>query len=149
MIDPKLLLLANAAATWGMVGVIWFVQLVHYPLFDSVGEQGFAAYEARHARQTTWVVLPLMLVEIATAAALVAMRPAGVAPWMAWAGLAMVLAVWASTFLVQVPLHGRLASGFDARAHALLVGTNWVRTALWTARGALAAWMLWLAGRAA
>jgi hypothetical protein len=27
------LLLAHAAATLFMVGVIWFVQLVHYPLF--------------------------------------------------------------------------------------------------------------------
>lgn len=140
--DPKTLLLVNAAATWGMVGVIWFVQLVHYPLFDGVGAQGFAAYEERHARQTTWVVMPLMLVEIATAAALLALRPAGAPGWALWTGLAAVLLIWASTFLVQVPLHGRLAGGFDARVHAALVATNWVRTGLWTARGVLVAWLL-------
>jgi hypothetical protein len=37
-----LLLLANAAATLFMVGVIRFVQVVHYPLFARVGRPGFA-----------------------------------------------------------------------------------------------------------
>jgi hypothetical protein len=36
-----LLLLANAAATFFMVGVIWFVQVVHYPLFARVGTLDF------------------------------------------------------------------------------------------------------------
>ena len=37
-----------------------------------------------------------------------------------------------------MPLHGRLAQGFDAVAHRRLVSTNWVRTAGWSVRGLLA-----------
>jgi len=37
-----------------------------------------------------------------------------------------------------VPLHGRLARGFDAIAHRRLVSTNWVRTGGWSVRGVLA-----------
>ena len=40
--------------------------------------------------------------------------------------------------LVQVPLHRRLQGGFDAAAHRRLVRTNWLRTAAWTLRAALA-----------
>jgi len=131
--------LAHLAATLAMTGVIWTIQLVHYPLFSGVGAEGFAAYEAAHQTRITWVVGPLMLVELAAAVALVAgLAPAGVPGWMGWAGLALLGVIWASTALVQVPLHTALGARFEEAAHARLVATNWVRTAAWTARAALA-----------
>ena len=141
---PRVLLLANLAATLYLVGLIWFVQLVHYPLFDGVGGEGFAAYEARHTRWTGMVVAPAMLIELATALLLVWRAPAGVPGWVMPVGLAAVAALWAVTFFVSVPQHNVLAAGFDAQAHRLLVGTNWIRTALWTARGLV---LLWVVGR--
>lgn len=45
------LLITHAAATLWMTGLIWFVQVVHYPLFALVGSTGFAAYESAHATQ--------------------------------------------------------------------------------------------------
>ncbi|HMN96550.1 MAG TPA: hypothetical protein PKC43_09235 [Phycisphaerales bacterium] len=139
------LLIVHLMATAFMTGVIWFVQIVHYPLFARVGAEGFPAYEAAHQRLTTFVVGPAMLVEALCAAALVAAAPAGVPRWMAWAGLAMVAALWLSTAALQVPAHARLSGGFDAAALAALVGSNWVRTALWSARAVLAGWMVALA----
>ncbi|MCW2614348.1 MAG: hypothetical protein JWN08_1342 [Frankiales bacterium] len=32
----------------------------------------------------------------------------------------------------SVPLHGRLAGGYDDAVAARLIGTNWLRTAAWT-----------------
>lgn len=32
---------AHLAATWMMVGVIWFVQVCHYPLFPWIPEDAF------------------------------------------------------------------------------------------------------------
>jgi hypothetical protein len=40
----------HLAATAAMVGLIWFVQVVHYPLFASVGADEFVAYENAHTR---------------------------------------------------------------------------------------------------
>jgi hypothetical protein len=82
-----------------------------------------------------------MLAELAAAALLVAARPRAVPAWAAWTLLALVGVIWASTFLVQVPAHGTLARGFDEAAHARLVGSNWIRTAAWTARALLLAWL--------
>ena len=62
-------LLLNVAATLMMTGVIWFVQVVHYPLMEQVGASGFVTYEKLHTRWTTYVVAPPMLVEAATALA--------------------------------------------------------------------------------
>ena len=66
------ILLVHAAATLFMTGLIWFVQVVHYPLLANVGADGFAAYAQRHSSLTTWVAGPAMLIELGAAMALVA-----------------------------------------------------------------------------
>lgn len=128
------LLLAHAASTVAMAGLVWFVQVVHYPLFALVGDATFPRYEVQHARRTTWVVAPLMLVEAATAVALAVADPSP----LTMLGLGLLIVVWVSTALVQVPLHARLERGFDAAVHRRLVRTNALRTAAWTGRAAIA-----------
>ncbi|MHC4550745.1 MAG: hypothetical protein ACYTEZ_18450 [Planctomycetota bacterium] len=136
------LLLVHAAATLFMCGLIWFVQIVHYPGFATVGRAEFTAYEAAHTRRTGWVVTAPMLIELATALALVVRPPAALPTASVWLGLGLVAVLWLSTGLLQMPAHRRLLTGFDARVAARLVRTNWLRTGAWTARGVLALWML-------
>ena len=93
------------------------------------------------------VVIPAMLLESITAAILLWRRPPGVPTWLVWLAFAVLLAIHASTFLVQVPLHEQLSAGWDAAAHQRLVASNWVRTVLWTARAILVATMLAAANR--
>lgn len=141
----ELPLLVHLAATLFMVGVIWFVQIVHYPLFGRVGTAGFVAYSEAHSRLTGYVVGPPMLAELATGIALLFVRPEGVPASLAWAGIVLLAVVWVSTALLQVPQHRALGSGFDRGAHRLLVVSNWVRTAAWSCRGLLVLWMVALA----
>ncbi len=132
------ILIVHAAATWFMTGLIWFVQIVHYPLFGAVGRDEFATYEREHQRRTTLVVAPVMLIEFATAAAL-CFRTAGTDRTLALIGAALLAAVWSSTWLLQVPLHNRLSTGHQHPLIRRLGTTNWVRTAAWTGRGIIAA----------
>ncbi len=69
-------MLANLGSTLFMVGVIRFVQVVHYPLFSRVGGEGFALYSEAHSRLTTHVVGPPMLVEAEFTLFLLFRRPA-------------------------------------------------------------------------
>jgi hypothetical protein len=133
---PDLLLL-QAAATWFMTGVIWIIQIVHYPLFAGVGPDRYAAYQHRHMRRITAIVAPAMFVEAATALAAALWPPPGVPALATWAGLLLVVLLWLSTALLQVPAHRRLTQGFDPAAHRRLVATNWLRTTLWTTRALL------------
>ncbi len=135
-------LLLNAAATLLMTGLIWFVQVVHYPLFGAVGSEAFVQYEARHTDLTTWVVIGPMVAELITAGLLVWRRPPFLSVWEVWLGLALVGLIWASTALLQIPRHSELARGFSVSAHLALVGTNWLRTAAWTVRSGLVFWWL-------
>ena len=135
-------LLLQAAATLAMVGLIWFVQVVHYPLFSRVGGNEFSAYERAHQALTSVVVIPLMLVEALTATLLLWIRPEGVAILPAIVGIVLVAVVWASTFFWQVPAHAKLEASFNESTHRWLVRSNWVRTAGWTGRGMLVCWMI-------
>ena len=135
-------LLAHVAATWTMVGLIWFVQIVHYPLFAQVGVNFFPEYETAHNRLTTWVVGPPMLVEAATALVLLLSKPEGIPLSQVWFGVLLLLVIWVSTALLQVPQHEILTRGFDPEAYRFLVTSNRVRTVAWTLRGVLVLMML-------
>jgi hypothetical protein len=133
------LALAHAVATGLMAGLVWFVQVVHYPLFASVGEEKFKAYAAVHQSRTTLIVAPLMLIEAASAIGLVMLWPTEAGPrTLGIASVVLLTVVWVSTFAVQVPMHARLARGFDAGVHRRLVATNWIRTLAWSARAVVA-----------
>ena len=130
--------IVHLVATAIMVGVIWYVQLVHYPLMAGWPHDAFGEWEAAHRLRTGWIVMPVMLVEGLAAAWLLAMRPAGVPAWLVGIGAALLLLVWGSTFLVQVPCHETLARGWDDAVHARLVASNWLRTVAWSLRLAVA-----------
>ena len=145
MLDHLMTLMpiAHAGATWFMVGLIWFVQIVHYPLMGAVPESGFSEYALAHQRRPTWVVGPVMFVEAGSALLLViTAHEQSVAMVTRWIGLGLLAIVWASTFAVQVPLHAKLALGFDPVVWRRLVTTNWLRTIAWTARGIVALLLL-------
>lgn len=143
MTATDLLLMAQAVASGAMCGLIWFVQIVHYPLFARVTGAGDRGYAAEHQRRTAWVVIPFMLVEGAVAVLLAVAPSPGIPRAIAVMGLGLVLLLWAGTAAVQMPLHGRLGrEGHVPPVVAALVRSNWPRTILWTARALLAAWML-------
>jgi hypothetical protein len=134
------LVVAHAVITWAMAGLIWFVQIVHYPLFAEVGASAFPAYHAAHTRLTTLVVAPLMLCEAALTVWLVTQADSD---WTVWGAAALLAVVWLATFGLSVPRHNWLAvHGADAEVIRTLVATNWIRTLAWTGRAVLAAWKL-------
>ncbi len=134
--------IAHGLATAIMVGVIWVVQLVHYPLFSMVGEGHFTAYHAEHVRLITYIVGPAMLVELGGALYLCAYPLPSIPRWVFMVGIGLIGVAWITTALASVPMHNALAGGFEEDAHHWLVVTNWARTIAWSARGALVYWMI-------
>ena len=128
-----ILLIAQLASTLPLIGLIWTIQLVHYPLFELVGEDTQAAYQKAHMSRITLVVAPLMLVELVAAGGLWLVAPTD--PWTI-AGAVLIAIIWVSTALIQIPCHNRLTSGFHQPSHRRLVDSNWIRTIAWTLRGA-------------
>ena len=132
--------IVNLIATWYMVGLIWMVQIVHYKMFDRVGVEQFQQYEADHNRLITPIVGVPMLFELATAVLLIVSAPESFPRWAAVVGLVLIAVIWLSTVLLQIPCHNQLLNGFDESTYRRLVSSNWIRTVLWTALGALIAY---------
>ena len=119
--------LANLATGWALFGLIWIVQLVHYPSFRYVPD--FTEFHVHHTSSITLVVGPLMVAELATvswAVYLSGFSWVWVVPWVT------VVTIWALTFFWAVPLHESLATHRDDATIEALISANWPRTALWT-----------------
>lgn len=138
----EMVLDVHLLATAVMTGLIWFVQVVHYPLFAAVPEHAFVEYERRHRTRTAAVVGLPMAAEGVTTLWLFLAPPGDLGRVLPFIGGVMLAIVLVSTVAVQVPLHERLSLGFDPPRIRRLVATNWVRTIGWTARAGLAVVML-------
>ena len=86
-----------------------------------------------------------MIAELCSSVWLVVELPGGCPMWLAIAGATAAALTWISTAAVQVPLHRRLSSGFEAGAHRALVRTNRARTAAWSAHALIVLIMAGLA----
>lgn len=135
-------LLVHGAATWFMIGLIWTIQTVHYPLFRRVGAADFARYEAEHTRRMGALLILPAVAEIVTGALLVWERPPAVDLWMVIVAGAVLAVTWIMTALVHAPLHARLSKDRNPALIESLVRSNWWRTAAWTVRGGFVAVML-------
>jgi hypothetical protein len=133
---------AYVASTWAMFGIIWFAQIVHYPLFNKVGKDSFTDYQNSNLRRTVLVVIPLQMIELFTALLLVWKVPSGILPLQVWINLILIGITWTSTVTLQVPRHSTLARGFDQKTQNVLVSSNWIRTIAWSTRGGIVFWML-------
>jgi len=133
MLWPTLL-----AVSWALTGLIWTVQLVHYPSFHHVAESDFQLFHRHHSSSITWIVMPLMLLELVLSC-WAAVNHGWSVPILI--PLLAVVAIWGCTFFISIPLHQVLEQGKDAAVIRQLVTTNWPRTILWTAK---AVWVTWL-----
>ncbi len=116
-----------------MTGLIWTIQLVHYPAFEHVEETRFREFAAFHSRRITWIVGPVMLLELLTAGVLWYQARA-----LLWSlNLGLLLLTWLLTHFWSVRFHNRLAVEKNLPAVRSLILTNWPRTALWSLRSAL------------
>jgi hypothetical protein len=126
----------HAAVTWALVGLIWVVHIVIYPLFQRVPAEAFTHWHADYTRRIGWVVGPLMVVELITGAMWCFGEPIR---WEPWVGAGLILAVWGSTAMIQVPLHAKLSQRWSSPVAHRLLHTNALRTLLWSLRGCLIA----------
>ena len=138
----SLALTLNQLTSLYMFGVIWIIQLIHYPSFTFISPSDFSQFHARHTFVMGILVGPVMIVEFLAAAWLLSEQN----NILTVANFCLVAALWLLTFLVSVPLHNKLADGIDFTVINSLIKTNWPRTLLWTAKALIASFWLMKAG---
>lgn len=135
-----MMFLANLGSTLILTGLIWIIQVVHYPSFHFIEKSNFLNFSSFHQLNISFVVMPLMLVELFTGLALVIGNPD---ESMAYVLLLFILLIWGSTFFLSVPIHSYLSEyGYDFEMVNKLILTNWPRTILWSARSVMLLWLV-------
>ena len=54
----------NIAISWGLLILIWLVQIIIYPGFHNIPENTFDQYHRWYAARISFLAIPLMLFEI-------------------------------------------------------------------------------------
>jgi hypothetical protein len=128
-----------------MVGLIWTIHVVHYPLFANVGEATYVTFQSEHVNRIgkllflPWLIEGITLLGVLILAFLGTRRDLRLPAFLNGFGMAIALiisGVWSA------PAHGKLADGFDTDIHNQLMNANFVRTLAWTLCGVSAIWLV-------
>lgn len=115
---------------FGMMILIWLVQLIIYPFFLYVRESEFQRWHYKYTGLISLFVCPLMFGQLAVYG--YALWQFGL--WQHYLGIVFIVIAWGATFWLSVPCHDRMQKvGFEREVIMRLIRTNWIRTAAWTA----------------
>jgi hypothetical protein len=128
-----------------MVGLIWTIHFVHYPLFSFVGDPEYRKFQAEHVERigrllfVPWVIEGICIAALLSLAIRSGYRYLRVPVFIGAASMALILGI--SAFF-SAPAHGKLANGFDPVVHSDLMLADFFRTLAWTLRGVVAVWIV-------
>ena len=126
-----LLFFLNVISAFLLTGVIWTIQIVHYPSFHYIDKLSFTNFHHFHERRISIIVMPLMLIELTTSTVLYINNMSSIVFAL---NLLIVVLIWCSTFFIQVPIHSILSQKKDKKLIEKVMNTNWIRTFLWSMR---------------
>ena len=113
-----------------MVCVIWVIQLLHYPSFHFINDKKYIEFQHFHMQRISFIVIPAMLIELASALLLAYFFRSSLTIIL----LALLLGVWATTFIFFTNMHQKLTNGYNQSIVDRLIQINWSRTILWSLR---------------
>ncbi len=125
------LLTTHLTSTSIMVGVIWVIQLVHYPSFKYVNESDYIIFQKYHMSNISYIVFPVMLTELITALLIFS---SGEKSFFFMLSLICLFLIWVITVVLFTKFHNILQKGKDLKMIEKMIKANWMRTLLWTLR---------------
>ena len=126
------MLIIHLIATSAMVGVIWIIQLVHYPSFHFIELNQYTTFQRFHMSRISYVVIPAMLTELFTLILIIISMDQ--VDHIILASALLLIVIWLMTALFFSGVHQKLTLGYDQVVVEKLVKLNWGRTLLWTLR---------------
>ena len=120
----------NVAVSWGLLLLIWLVQVIIYPSFRSIPNKAFVHYHRWYVVRIGLFVFPLMMAEIVLIYYFT--RTYHLNLYVAL-GVVMIVVVWLSTIFIQVPMHRKISKEKNNVLIEKLIKTNWRDCLLWRA----------------
>ena len=142
MLPNNFVLLGHLIFTSIMTGVIWVIQIVHYPSFHFIEKELYTAFQKFHMNKISIIVIPIMLAELITGMMLF-LDTSSKSPFLIISFVILVL-IWLITGVFFSKAHKELMTGYQELVVNQLVVMNWIRTLLWTLRLLLLTYFVYL-----
>ena len=142
MLPNNFVLLGHLIFTSIMTGVIWVIQIVHYPSFHFIEKELYTAFQKFHMNKISIIVIPIMLAELITGMMLF-LDKSSKSPFLIISFVILVL-IWLITGVFFSKAHNELIAGYQELVVTQLVAMNWIRTLLWTLRLLLLTYFVYL-----
>lgn len=128
-IDYQLVLQLLLLISFGLVVLIWLVQLIIYPNFQYISSAELIKWHKIYTPRITAVVAPLMIAQLILSIYLIFYS------FSIFNVLALTLIVlnWLITFIYFIPLHVKIdRDNINQTSLRRLVQLNWCRTIIWS-----------------
>ena len=142
MLPNNFVLLGHLIFTSIMTGVIWVIQIVHYPSFHFIEKELYTVFQKFHMNKISIIVIPIMLAELITGMMLF-LDKSSKSPFLIISFVILVL-IWLITGVFFSKAHNELMTGYQELVVNQLVVMNWIRTLLWTLRLLLLTYFVYL-----
>ena len=117
------------AVDFGLMVLIWMVQLLIYPGFEFLDSVTFKQWHARYASNMTFIVAPLMFAQ----AGFVIVQFGQQINIYSTSYAVLALSAWVTTFVIFVPIHQKLdTTPHDKSLCRKLTKLNWIRVGIWS-----------------
>tara|TARA_B100001758_G_C17863943_1_gene330448 strand:- start:20 stop:424 length:405 start_codon:yes stop_codon:yes gene_type:complete len=121
------LILYNLIINSILVGVILITQIVTYPLFKKK-QNNFTVFHKEYVRRISLIAATFMILELLVVIILLVNNfEDNLIKLLA----VLIIIIWTSTFVFQVPLHNHLSIKQDLKKINILIQSNWIRTVCW------------------
>lgn len=114
---------------FGLVTLIWMVQIIIYPSFLYYGNRDLSRWHPVYTGKITVIVAPLMIAQLVLAAYVLVVNSAYTVTEITT--LTLICINWLLTMLVFIPLHQKIdQNAGNQQTQQRLVNFNWIRVAL-------------------
>lgn len=131
-----ILIIFHAIVTFVLTGLIWVIQLVHYPMFQFLDLKNHSKAMQFHQQRISLIVVPLMLFELISGVYLAYSQWAILSGFHA-INIALLLIIWVHTFGLMVPFHQTMSIQPTIALLQKTLQHHWIRTMAWSLKSVL------------
>ena len=113
-----------------MTGIIWLIQLIHYPSFSFIDKNMYSKFQTFHMNRISFLVGPIMILELLSGFYLLLFFYSESNFFVI--NFILNILILTMTIIVFGTIHKKLIEGFKFSLFAKLISMNWIRTILWS-----------------
>lgn len=125
-------LLFNLISTLLIAGILWFVQLVHYPLFNEMPAKNMVNYGYYHMQKISGIINLLFIIDFITIVFLLLLVNSDLSATLMLINISIFLFIVILTRITFLPIYQQISKNPNSILITKLINLNWIRTLVWS-----------------